>query len=403
MSITIKQSADAPSIRSYTSADSSLALSLITHNVQDAPVTDSVVELKDAIFDRTTSAAYHKEGRVIVTGALAPVFTNLTPNVCDLSSEGELTRLASGQAHILVTEGGVTKKISLDMSNAGTAPVDVFTSVVSGTLMQHCTDQIDNRLVGMVKATNIPLYTSQNHSTDTFVRNPNFWASRSDGFTPVDLTSISPSNSRGNATRAGTLITPRHVLNSAHYPLYNGDKIYFVTNDNVTVERTIVGSVTHPSYSLAYPDLRLYTLDSDVPGTVTPCKTLPPDYVNYLCYTQYGKPPTLGLDQEEKGLVTDLYNLSDSVSHSIPTEAQRLAFYESKISGDSGNPSFLIINNELALLTCWTFGGAGSGTSVPYYRADINTMIQTADAQAGISPTGYTLDTVDLSSFPVLV
>jgi hypothetical protein len=47
----------------------------------------------------------------------------------------------------------------------------------------------------------------------------------------------------------------------------------------------------------------------------------------------------------------------------------------------------------------WTFGGAGSGTFVGQYTADINTMIASADAAAGIN-TGYTVTTVDLSGFP---
>ena len=111
------------------------------------------------------------------------------------------------------------------------------------------------------------------------------------------------------------------------------------------------------------------------------------------------------MDQEEKALVTDLYNLSPkSASFSTPNDLARLEFYESKISGDSGNPSFLIIDlgngPELVLLTLWTYGGAGSGTFITKHITTINAMIVTADAQAGNGGTGYTLTEADISAFP---
>ncbi|MEN9841224.1 MAG: hypothetical protein RL376_1024, partial [Verrucomicrobiota bacterium] len=69
------------------------------------------------------------------------------------------------------------------------------------------------------------------------------------------------------------------------------------------------------------------------------------------------------------------------------------SFYEEKIGGDSGNPAFLIINGQLVLLTCWTYGGGGSGTSVHNQKAAINTLMTTLGG-------GYQLTPVDLSAFP---
>lgn len=371
-----------------------------SYNVQTNPTIDSENAIYDAIFSVTISATYHKEGRVEVLSALNSTLENLTPDICEMSESGELTRISEGVARIAAMDRGVTKHVVLDMSDRGSASVQIFNRVVSSSLMAHCIDQIDNRINGLVKSTNCPLYSSQNHTTKTFVRNPNCWLTLGDQ--PVNLTAISPSNSRSNQLRAGTLITPRHVLNAAHYPLYNGDKIYFVSQDgnNTTIERTIVGSASHPNYVPYLPDLRVYTLDSDVPNSITPCKTLPSDYTNYIVNTRFGRPPTIGLDQEELALVQDMSVLSNVITHTIPIEENRLNFFETKIGGDSGNPCFFIINNTLVLLTCWTNGNAGSGTSVPYYQNDINTlMIPAADAQAGVD-TGYIIDTVDLSTFP---
>ena len=398
----IRQDISKPPLIPSATRRSPFSVSVDAYDVQVSPELSEEITDHDAIFDQTTSEVTHKEGKIQVDNALEPVLENRTPDICEMSPAGQLTRIVPGVAEVWVTDRGVTRPVQLDMRDSGgTSVTKIFNRVVTPSLMAHCIDQIDGRLEGMTKSENINLYTSQNHSNRTFVRNPNCWLTLGDN--PVNLTKISPSNSRGNQRRAGTLITPRHVLLAAHYPLYNGDKIYFVTQDgnNTTVERTIIGSVNHPDYSPYHPDLRLHTLDSDVPATITPCKTLPSNFSSYIVHTQGGRPPTVGLDQEEKGLVTDLYGYGTRMSHITPTDPQRLAFYEDKIGGDSGNPSFLLINNELALITCWTYGGAGSGTSVPYYLNDINTlMIPAADAQAGIEPTGYTLETVDLSGFP---
>ena len=63
---------------------------------------------------------------------------------------------------------------------------------------------------------------------------------------------------------------------------------------------------------------------------------LPDEWADYIRHLNIGL-PTLGLDQEEKRLVQDLYSLGTSAVHRTPSDSQRLAFYESKITGDSGN------------------------------------------------------------------
>tara|TARA_B110000459_G_C16272006_1_gene342526 strand:- start:161 stop:535 length:375 start_codon:yes stop_codon:yes gene_type:complete len=122
---------------------------------------------------------------------------------------------------------------------------------------------------------------------------------------------------------------------------------------------------------------------------------MPSDYTSYLVNEQV-KTACLGLDQEEKALIID-WNSGGRMR--TPTDPNRLIFHENKIGGDSGNPAFLIVDGELVLTTVWTFGGAGSGTAVANYISDINTMISTADTQAGVS-TNYTVTEADFSTFP---
>ena len=159
--------------------------------------------------------------------------------------------------------------------------------------------------------------------------------------------------------------------------------------------RVVRSKVRHPDYGPYYPDLTVYALDSDLPANIKPCKVLPENWHEYLNKMAAGRAPTLSLDYDEKALVGDLYvlcpefasveaanawkdaNNNDNFAlhvrsdgtvegraqHVSPVASDRLEFYEEKISGDSGNPSFLILDlgsgPELVLLTVWTTGGAG--------------------------------------------
>jgi hypothetical protein len=50
------------------------------------------------------------------------------------------------------------------------------------------------------------------------------------------------------------------------------------------------------------------------------------------------------------------------------------------------------VNGQLVVLTCWTFGGGGSGTSVVDQRAAVDALMTSLGG-------GYTTTAVDLSGF----
>lgn len=234
------------------------------------------------------------------------------------------------------------------------------------------------------------IFTTQNHATQTYVRNSNLWCA------DVNLTCISPWNNNGTNRKAGALVTPRHVIGAAHYEYNVGNTIRFVSQDGVVHGRTIAGKARHPDYTPYFPDLTIYALNSDLPETITPCKLMPANWNDYLVNNFQNRPPALGLDQEEKALIIDF---NKGGSFLTPADSNRLIFHEDKITGDSGNPAFLIVNGELVLVTVWTYGGAGRGTPVSDHIAALNGMIATADTQAGVS-TGYTVTEADFSPWP---
>ena len=79
-----------------------------------------------------------------------------------------------------------------------------------------------------------------------------------------------------------------------------------------------------------------------------------------------------------------------STSFSRPLDPHYATFYEDKIGGDSGNPAFLLVRIggivRLIALTFWTFGGAGSGTSIRQYLTAINAAMTANGSPYQLTP-----------------
>ena len=350
-----------------------------------------VVTVGDAIYNRNTSATYYYSGSVSVLGMTNPMVINLDPSRATIGTDGLVTRLASDTCRIIVRGDGISLPLTLDLATKSEdAAADEYVAPAVGSLAATLISQVQTRITnGMTMAANGKIFTSDNHTTSTYVRNPDVWCSD----VVSKLTCISPWNSRGGVRRAGTLITPRHavfVVHSHYYP-YVGDVFRFVGVDNTVYERTVVAAV--PSSTV---DLAVCTFDSDLPSAITPCKVMPTDWNEYLVNNFQNRPPALGLDQEEKALCIDFNSHGNFL---YPVNADRLVFSEIIIVGDSGNPAFLIVDGHLVLVTVWTSGGAGFGVPIAKYISEVNEMIVAADVQAGVS-TGYTVTPADFSAYP---
>jgi hypothetical protein len=285
-------------------------------------------------------------------------------------------------------------------------------------LSRHADNAVTSRLQAATDPSFKAIFTTQDHATPTYVRNTDCWCYD----LAEEMTCISPWNSASGSpsgvTGGGTLITPRHIYMAAHFKIPVGATIRFVTADNQVVNRELVASYTHPLYvngSFNF-DITVGLLASDVPASITPAQTLPPNFNDYFIDQAGGfylsRPPAGALytDQEEKALVID-HVASNSDIHDFypPVSALKLSAFETIIVGDSSNPVFFIINDKLVLLAAWSavrgdnsaFGWdyntplRNSGTTkAPLLQA----MISAVDAAHGVS-TGHQLDLVDLSSF----
>ncbi len=318
----------------------------------------------------------------------------------------------------------ITAKVGSALPNGNGPEVSVLPTTQfryeypANTVGLSASEAIDDRIAAALAVPTDPedakrIFSTQTHGTQTYIRNTASWCYN----LRQQMTCISPWNSEGQNLYAGTAITAQHIINSAHVELQVGQTVRFITADNVVVtpDRTIVGKARHSAYSGSpnyNNDLTVYTLDSQLPTTITPCKMLSDNYDDYLGYLENGRPPVMVLDQEEKALVSELRELgSPALGPSFAVfvkpglHRNRLKFYEDLIPGDSGNPAFLIINDSitlvptLVLLSTATFANEGKGTFVTnLINPTLNDLIVAADTDAGLN-TGLHVQTIDLSGF----
>ena len=334
--------------------------------------------------------------------AWAPLTTNISPVVLrretsnpaviipDPANSQNWTAVAPGTATITLRTDSNYYSQAVTVVTSGSSYTDTVTGFVAGSLSAHLVAQIDPQLTGKTAASALPIFSTQDHVASTYVRNTGCWAA------PYvsALTAISPWNSHGGNQLAGILISPRHVLFATHYAAGVGAVMRFIKADNTVVERTITARASVTVTGSFYPDLTVGLLDSDVPAGIDYARVLPSTWASYLpsLNTISLKPPALCLDQEEKALQSDLSTLNTMAQFMRPASELRAAFYEDKIGGDSSNPACLIVNGQLVVLTCWTYGGGGSGTSVVDKRAAVDALMTSLGG-------GYTTTAVDLSGF----
>jgi hypothetical protein len=270
--------------------------------------------------------------------------------------------------------------------------MNLFSNIIHG---------IDDRLESVKKEGRLPqaaikIFSKQDHVHKIYLRDTHCWAYG------VDLSCISPWNSQGHKRKAGTLLSPRHAVWARHYSIKVNSTLRFVDQNNQVFDRRIIktraipvtsNSTSSRAYLHGY-DMVIGLLDSDVPTSVSFAKVLPKYFKRFDPFRLYVRLPTLCTDFEEKALVDDFRIQFNNMAYLSPpfSNTTRREYYESKIAGDSGNPCFFVIDNELVFLFVFTFGGAGSGTSIQYHHDDVNTIMNNLGG-------GYQLTEMDLSKY----
>jgi hypothetical protein len=260
---------------------------------------------------------------------------------------------------------------------------------------------VDSRIAGKNATTAKSIFTTEDDATPTYVRNTDCWAY------DLDLTCNSVWNSAvgypSGKTGSGTLITKRHIIFAAGSEIPEGSTIRFVTNDNVVVERGLVAIKRHPDYSPYFPDLTIGVLDDDVPNTIKPCKLIDNSILKFL-QQNIKNIPILSINQDRNALIYDGATITNSyTTYTEPlydnNHTIRDQYFQPVITGDSGTPQFIIIEDELVLLSMFTFGGLSpAGTSLTYQIQKINQLIFDLDFQIGFI-TGYSVGFPDMEYY----
>jgi hypothetical protein len=206
-----------------------------------------------------------------------------------------------------------------------------------------------------------------------------------------------------------------------------GTPIIFVDENNNAIRRNII------QYGDESTDIAVALLDSEVPSNIKIAKVLPTNFMDYLSssilasvydslglqISSFSMNPWLyavALDQEEKAILklwsganlfgigtspnieyyqmASVSNINPNASYStpiVPSPNQFASWTEDIIVGDSGNPVFLIIDNELVVLTTWWTPTGGPFITNRY--SIVNSIIQS------LSPgENYSLTPIDLQA-----
>lgn len=275
----------------------------------------------------------------------------------------------------------------------------VNTSIITN----HINDITASLLSNKNASTDRLIYSSQDpyyNGIGQFTRNQTCWINNIS-----NISCFSPAQLSGSTwyQRAGTLVTKKHVIFAKHYLpsiITGGTPLIFVDNNDNVVRRNLVAIQSDP-----ITDISVGVLNEEIPNNIKIAKILPTNYQEYIGYSNNFL--VVALDQQEKALLkawTGLLNytvtggsyqyinvVNVDYSYVNPAFAMYASFSEDAISGDSGNPIFIIIDNELVLLGCWHTPWSGPFMTNRY--SIVNSLIET------LSPNqGYSLSTVDLDT-----
>ncbi len=276
----------------------------------------------------------------------------------------------------------------------------------SNTLLSVVARSIDDRIKGKVPDGTLQKFFNYegNGASGIFDLNTNCWANG------IDTSCVSMWNSFTGRFRAGVAISRRHIMLANHYPPGVGAHIFFrepsgnIHTNTIADYRRVDGT-----------DILIGVLHDELPNTITPACVLPSHYRNYI---GSGKGlPVLRFDQYEQCIVCEvtqafLIEMSyldstreKSFATTTPSSGDRQAFYIHAHGGDSGNPSFIVVGNEVVLLGC-LHGGVydPDGASVKVvYSPFVQYYVDAIQSAMDSLLPGYSLRNLDCSSYQELV
>jgi len=178
-----------------------------------------------------------------------------------------------------------------------------------------------------------------------------------------------------NDKRTCTLVTSQHVVMAAHYIRPVKSSVVFHDRKGKRLERFIVG------VRKVYGDCAVGLLDQPVPAGYRIYPLLVPyEGLEEKLIGEF----VLVTDQNKRLFVHEVRRAKNGKISFIFDEKKQIGYGKKLVKGDSGNPSFIMVNGEPALIETHHTGGAGSG---PFYGDAklIKKLKEQIDSLGGVS------------------
>ncbi|GAA5495630.1 hypothetical protein Rhal01_01809 [Rubritalea halochordaticola] len=158
-----------------------------------------------------------------------------------------------------------------------------------------------------------------------------------------------------NDKRTCTLVTRQHVVMARHYKRSVGEPVVLHDRRGWWCQRTITKSLD------VYGDVAIGLLDEPVPASykVYPLLVAEPKLEESLLGEL-----VIVTDQNRRLFVHEVASVRGTNIRFTFDEKKQIGFGKRLVSGDSGNPSFVIVGGEPVLIETHTTGGWGAG---PFY------------------------------------
>lgn len=162
-----------------------------------------------------------------------------------------------------------------------------------------------------------------------------------------------------NVTQTCTLVTRQHVVMAAHYKRKVPSSVVFHDRNGKRLERVLVAARN------VHGDCAVGLLNEPVPAGYKVYPLLAPSVG--LASRLKGE-FVLVTDQKKRLFVHEVGGVSGDRIFFRFDAKKEIGYGKMLISGDSGNPSFIMVNGEPALIETHHTGGAGAG---PFYGSAI--------------------------------
>ena len=244
----------------------------------------------------------------------------------------------------------------------------------------------------MIPGADRRLFSGFVQATFSWVRNPASWVR------VFNWTGCAAGINGLGGVGGGTLISRRHVLFANHVPYPNRPfDIFFANKDSRTFTYKVVNI-----QQVGDTDIAIGTLDRDADASLNVYRVLPDNWVQYIAnkaesFNKMGVTgtsyafvlPVLYTGQDKKVSTGDVVSISLGIAAvNIPAFEVARAFGDGVRGGDSGNPIFAMLGDELVLLGAWYRGSTASGevggfpwlaAQKPAIEAIIGQKLQVAD------------------------